>query len=128
MAAYTPALNRLADEQEGFLLAMEYGLGLQYALVAQNSVKAADSLQNPALGILADDWKETVLSRYAAAEDYLEQVLDQKILLHERITQTVGHTVFTGGIEIYVNHGETDFETKSGEKISPGSYLILGMN
>ena len=128
VAAYTPALNRLADEQEGFLLAMEYGLGLQYALVAQNSVKAADSLQNPALGILADDWKETVLSRYAAAEDYLEQVLDQKILLHERVTQTVGHTVFTGGIEIYVNHGETDFETKSGEKISPGSYLILGMN
>ncbi len=109
------AINLSTNENVNLLKAVETGSGLTYTLINQYDTNLITSAQNVFYGSVY--WDKTIErgvatnieATVAEYKDYFESVNGEKIVGHELITKDVRLTVFSNGVAVYVNYGDTDY-------------------
>ncbi|WP_339240724.1 DUF5696 domain-containing protein [Paenibacillus sp. FSL R5-0517] len=72
-------------------------------------------------------WVDDAIALYKQAEDVLGDVVNEKILRHERIQEGVVRVTYTGGTTIIVNYN-ADAVTVDGTTVGGTDYVVGGVN
>ncbi|WP_342572366.1 DUF5696 domain-containing protein [Paenibacillus sp. FSL R5-0749] len=72
-------------------------------------------------------WVDDAIALYKQAEDVLGDVVNEKILRHERIQEGVVRVTYTGGTTILVNYN-ADAVTVDGTTVGGTDYVVGGVN
>ena len=110
---YSPSLNLSNNSNEMLLKSVEAGNGISYTFIKNFNGKLRrefDIFQN----VCYDDLKDTVRKDYARVSDYFSKIKDCEISRHEILTANVKKTTFSNGVAVYVNYGESDYQTQFG--------------
>ncbi|RKN70140.1 DUF5696 domain-containing protein [Paenibacillus ginsengarvi] len=101
------ASNVRDDGRSEFLRMIEYGAMPKYRLSYANS----SELQRTPLDDLVSsdyrDWLEPAADEYRRALEAMKLVAGQPIVAHERLDRELYRTSYAGGVDIYVNYGNS---------------------
>lgn len=121
------SINLSTDKNINLLKAVETGSGLTYTLISEYDVNLITSAQNVFYGSVY--WDKTIERGIAtdiqatvdAYKDFFESVNGEKIVGHKLITEDVRLTIFSNGVAVYVNYGDTDY-TEGDITVAAGGY------
>ena len=103
-------INLSGDYKTMLLECAEYGAGLNFTFMAEETRVLRDSVYSEYTSAGYSFWKDDVIQmikRYQAEMSGLNQ---RRITNHERLEDTdVTVTTYDGGTKVYVNYGEKDF-------------------
>ena len=121
------AMNLSTNKNVNLLKAVETGSGLTYTLVSKYDTNLITSAQNVFYGSVY--WDKTIERGVAtdiqatvdAYKDFFESVNGERIIGHKLITEDVRLTIFSNGVAVYVNYGDTDY-TEGDIRVAAGGY------
>lgn len=122
------AMNLSTNKNTTLLKAIETGTGLTYTLIGKYDTNLITSAQNVFYGSVY--WDDTIERGVAtdikatvdAYKDLFESVNGEKIVGHKLITKDVRLTIFSNGVAVYVNYGNTDY-TVGDITVAAGGYI-----
>ncbi len=126
----TTSLNLATNKETTLLEAVETGSGLTYTLVADYDTRLINSAQNVFYGSLYWDEiiergvKTDIIETVAEYKDYFESVKNANIVNHEILTEKVRKTTFSNGVSVYVNYGDTEYQSNDGV-VAARSYITV---
>lgn len=116
-------INLASDYHEEFLRCVEYGSGLNFTFMAENTRLLQDTLHSGYYAAYYTDWRDHVIemvTRYQAEMGDLNQL---RIVAHDHLAEDVAVTTYANGTVVYVNYGLTPF-TADGRTIPARDYLV----
>jgi len=116
-------LNLSNDYHEEFLKCVEYGSGLNFTFMAEDTQLLQDTLHSGYFASYYTHWRDDVIkmvTRYQADMTGLNQ---QTIINHSRLTEDVTVTTYADGTAVYVNYGETAY-TINGTTVPARDYAV----
>ena len=117
------AINLSGDYQTLLLECAEYGAGLNFTFMSENTRVLQDSNYSCYTSSGYEYWKTQVIpmiQRYQTETKGLNQL---RITGHERLSEDVAVTVYEDGSRVYVNYGNSDFRQGT-VKVPARDYLI----
>lgn len=109
--AYTGgAINLAADYQTALLECAEYGAGLNFSFMKEDTMILADTCYSSYTSAGYDRWKEQVIPVILRYQQEMTGLNRQAIVGHERLDGQVAMTVYGDGTRVYVNYGGTDYK------------------
>ena len=118
----SPSLNLSNNSRDVLLKAAESGIGLSYTVIRNFDGKLRnefDFFQNTCY----DDIKDTVTQDYAQIKDLYQLVGGQKIVQHMILKKGIHKSVFSNGISVYTNFGDSEYVTTLGA-LKPYSFVF----
>lgn len=121
----TQSLNSLPDNREAVLKAVETGSSLLYSLSATEYSQVIDDGYDELNCVYAEDWIDTAVATGNEVYSVLKDVSNSEIVNHAEIFENVFRTEYSNGTVIYVNYGDTAFETDDGV-VGANDYYVCG--
>ncbi len=123
---YTGQPINLTDDWETELLrCAEYGAGLNFTFMADETQELQDSLYSGYYGASWDAWRDTATAMITAYQKDMAGLNRARIVGHEEIAEGVTATTFEGGRRVLVNYTEQDCDA-GGVTVPARSYRVTG--
>lgn len=123
-AMSSSSLNLSPDQNDLLLRCAETGIGLQYTVAANYSVKLKSNTETDFYASVYGDIKDNIKADLKEYDDYRKSVADAKIIDYRIINKKVRKTTFDNGIAVIVNHGNESCFT-DGIEIPAKSYKVI---
>ena len=122
-------INTSNDYIAELLTCAEYGCGLQFSFMAEDTCILQDTLHSAYYAAWYAPWKDetaAIITRYQSEMAGLNAL---RITGHEKLdgAQGVYITVYEDGTKVYVNYSETDYE-KDGVRVPHRDYCVVRGN
>ena len=117
-------INLSGDYKTMLLECAEYGAGLNFTFMAENTRVLMDSVYSEYTSSGYDFWKDQVfgmIQRYQTEMSGLNQI---RITGHDRIAEEVTLTVYEDGTKVFVNYGNNDY-TQGNTVVPARDYLVV---
>ncbi len=125
MKNYTgTSINLAGDYKRDILVNAEYGAGLSFTFMAEDTTVLQGSEYCEYYGARYTDWAEEaveIINRYQADMAGLNKL---RITGHEYITEDVHVTTYENGTKVYVNYGTLDYQA-DGVKVGTLDYTVV---
>ena len=118
-----PLMNTADDAEDTALRCIEYGVGLQYQLIYQPSSFMKNTEYDQLYTANYQDLIPTIASLYSQVSGALSGVRNAAIEEHDRLTDTLGRTVYDNGVCVYVNYGDQAAEA-DGVSVPAHGYAV----
>ena len=105
------AVNLSGDYQTKLLECAEYGAGLNFTFMAENTRVLQDSTYSCYTSSGYDYWKAQALEMIRRYQDDMKGLNRQRITGHERLDEEVTLTEYEDGTKVYVNYGSQDYSS-----------------
>lgn len=116
-------INLASDYYQEFLKCVEYGSGLNFTFMAENTRILQDTLHSGFYAAYYKDWAEDACEMIAKYQTEMAGLNTMKIVDHDLLTEDVSVTGYENGAKVYVNYGETDY-TVDGLIIPARGYFV----
>ena len=103
------AINLSGDYKTKLLECAEYGAGLNFTFMAENTKILQDSTYSCYTSSGYDYWKEQAVEMILRYQDETRGLNRQRIAAHERLAEEVTLTTYADGTKVYVNYGSADY-------------------
>ena len=124
MKNYTgEAINLAGDYRTALLECAEYGAGLNFSFMNEDTTVLVDTMYSCYTASGYDRWKEEVLPMIRRYQEEMQGLNRQRITGHEQLTDEVSVTTYEDGTKVYVNYGKQDYRAGA-EKIPARDYLV----
>ena len=124
MKDYTgDAINLSGDYQTKLLECAEYGAGLNFTFMAENTRVLQDSTYSNYTSSGYSFWKAQVIPMIQRYQQETRGLNSQRITGHERLAEEVTVTEYADGTKVYVNYGSEDYQA-GGVKVAARDYLV----
>ena len=117
------AINLSADFQNALLESAEYGAGLNFSFMKEDTNILQDSAYSCYTAASYDRWKDQVLPMILRYQKEMSGLNSQRITGHEFLTPEVHVTTYEDGTKVYVNYGRKDYR-KGAVQIPAREYLV----
>ena len=117
------AINLAGDCVSSLLECAEYGTGLNFTFIAENTKILLESYYSCYTSACYEYWKDQALSMILRYQEEMRGLNSQRIAHHERIADEVTMTTYEDGTEVYVNYGSNDFR-KGTVQVPARDYLV----
>lgn len=117
------AINLAGDCVSSLLECAEYGTGLNFTFIAENTKILLESYYSCYTSAGYEYWKDQALSMILRYQEEMRGLNSQRIAHHERIADEVTMTTYEDGTEVYVNYGSNDFR-KGTVQVPARDYLV----
>ncbi len=117
------SINLSADAKTEFLRAIEYGAGLKYTLVYQNSSSVKKSDYTELYSAEFESSKDAAAANYKAVNELYKKTANAEIVAHRSLTEAVYVTEYSNGVCTIVNYGDTDYQSEYGT-VKARDYLV----
>ena len=118
------SINLAPDADDLLLRCAETGLGLQYTLTQNYSIKLKDNTDGNFYATVYDDMKPYIENAVNSYKECFNQLQNAKIVGYEIISKDVRKTVFDNGTAVWVNYGSEAYSSEVGE-IPAGEYKLV---
>ena len=116
-------LNISGDYVQEFLRCVEYGAGLNFTFMAEDATILQDTRHSTLFGAGYDSWRDDALALITQYQKDMEGLNQQRIVSHEKLTESVSVTGYEDGTKVYVNYA-ADAYTANGVIINGRSYAV----
>ncbi|MBE5794195.1 MAG: hypothetical protein E7323_05895 [Clostridiales bacterium] len=99
-------INLASDTVEQFLQCVEYGAGLNYTFMAEDTKILQDTLHSGFYAAHYDSWKDSAIETINRYQTDMNGLNQQKIVDHEMRDSGVAVTTYEDGTKVYVNYSE----------------------
>ena len=124
MKDYTgDAINLSGDYQTNLLECAEYGAGLNFTFMAENTRVLQDSTYSNYTSSGYSFWKAQVIPMIQRYQREMQGLNSQRITGHERLAEEVTVTEYADGTKVYVNYGSEDYQSGA-LKVTARDYLV----
>ena len=124
MQDYTGAsINLSGDWQKEVLVCAEYGSGLNFTLMAENTQILQDTVYSGYYGAYYADWKDTILQTVVKYQTDMAGLNNLHITGHEVLEADLTATTYEDGTVVYVNYNLED-RTANGVNVPARSYVV----
>jgi hypothetical protein len=124
MKNYTgEAINLSGDYQAMLLECAEYGAGLNFTFMAENTRVLQDSVYSCYTSSGYEYWKAQVIPLIQRYQKEMAGLNQKRIVGHERLDGEVTMTVYEDGTKVYVNYSNMDYR-KGSVKVPARDYLV----
>ena len=103
-------INLSGDYQTLLLECAEYGAGLNFTFMAENTKVLQDSTYSCYTSSGYEYWKDQVFPMVLRYQSEMKGLNRQKIADHERLAKEVVVTTYEDGTKVYVNYGGQDYQ------------------
>ena len=117
------AINLSSDYRNALLESAEYGAGLSFTFMKEDTNILQDSAYSCYTGGCYDRWKDEVLPMILRYQKEMTGLNSQRITGHEFLTNDVHVTTYEDGTRVYVNYGNTEY-AKGKVKVPAREYLV----
>jgi hypothetical protein len=118
-------INITGDFQEELLRSAEYGAGLSFTFMKEDTGALRNTYYTQYFGASYDMWKERAKEIYTEYEANLGHLFNQEMTDHDILSKGVTKTVYEDGTAVYVNYNTLDFTTPDGLVIPARDYLAI---
>ncbi|MDO5436284.1 MAG: DUF5696 domain-containing protein, partial [Clostridia bacterium] len=124
MKDYTgEAINLAGDYQTALLESAEYGAGLNFTFMKEDTMILQDSQYSCYNSAAWDRWKEQVIPMITRYQKEMTGLNRQTITGHEYLDDEVTVTVYEDGTKVYVNYSSYDWNGE-GVTVPARDYLV----
>ncbi|MBR3741325.1 MAG: hypothetical protein IKN04_12870 [Clostridia bacterium] len=118
-------INLANDWRTDLLRCVEYGAGLNFTFMAEDTWVLQDSFYTSYFGASYDAWREEALNLISAYQTALAGLNSQRITNHQILDANNRLTVYENGAKVYVNYGTEDYQ--AGDMLVPArGYVVEG--
>lgn len=117
------AINLAGDYQTQLLKCAEYGAGLNFTFMKEDTLILRDTLYSCYTAASYDRWKEQLIPTIIRYQTEMSGLNRQSIVNHEYLTERVTATTYADGTIVYVNYGDTDY-TADGLTVTARDYKV----
>jgi hypothetical protein len=117
------AINLSGDYQTLLLECAEYGAGLNFTFMAENTRVLQDSKYSCYTSSGYEYWKEQVIPMITRYQTEMAGLNRQRITNHERLAEEVTVTTYADGTKVYVNYGLRDY-FQGGRQVPARDYVV----
>jgi hypothetical protein len=126
LVTYTSKPTNLRDDSRiEFLRAVEYGALPSYELTYEPPSKLQRTMEDRLYSSSSSYWLKPSTEEYREFAKLYEQVGDQQIINHERISPQVYRTTYASGTQIIVNYGDAA-QSVDGQTVKGLDYVVSG--
>ena len=124
MKDYTgESINLAGDYQTALLECAEYGAGLNFTFMAENTRILLESDYSCYTSAGYGFWRDQVTDIIRRYQREMEGLNTKRITGHERLAEEVTRTVYEDGTSVYVNYGSADYSA-GGITVPARDYLV----
>ena len=124
MKDYTgESINLAGDYQTVLLECAEYGAGLNFTFMKEDTAVLRDSKYSSYRAASYDRWKEIVIPVIQRYQTEMAGLNRQTIVDHDQLADEVSVTTYADGTRVFVNYGNRDYRGK-GVVIPARDYLV----
>ncbi|SDA58098.1 hypothetical protein SAMN02910275_01375 [Butyrivibrio sp. INlla18] len=116
-------INICGNAEDEVLYSAEYGAGLQFTFMEEDSFATQKTLYTEYYGSSYDAWKDRMVEIYTRYNNELGHTFNQEMTGHENLTADVSCTEYADGTKVYVNYGYTDY-TEGAVKVPARDYVV----
>ena len=116
-------INLAADSVEEFLKCVEYGAGLNYTFMAEDTRILQDTLHSGYYAAYYDSWKDNAIATITRYQSDMAGLNQQSIVDHRRLDNGVTITTYEDGTKVFVNYSDRDL-TVLGQKVPARDYSV----
>ncbi len=121
---YTGEAINLAGDYQGVLLeCAEYGAGLNFSFMQQDTLMLQDSNFSCYASAGYGPWKEQTYAMISHYQKEMAGLNSQEMTDHRKLADGVSVTVYADGTEVYVNYNEIDY-SGDGVTVPARDYLV----
>ncbi len=116
-------INLAGDYWQEFLRCAEYGAGLNFTFMAEDTWVLQDTVHSTYCGSNYEDWAEQAAELITKYQADMEGLNQQRIISHDRIGDNLAVTGYENGVKVYVNYGSEAY-TADGVNVPARSYIV----
>ena len=116
-------INLAGDYQTALLECAEYGAGLNFSFMNEDTTVLRDSMYSCYTSSGYSRWKDTVIPMIKRYQEEMNGLNRQRITDHEQLTDEVSVTLYEDGTQVYVNYSDRDYR-KGSVKVPARDYLV----
>ncbi len=116
-------INLAGDYLQEFLTCVEYGAGLNFTFMAEDSRVLQDTTHSGLFGSSYNAWAEDMAAMVTKYQADMEGLNQQRIVSHEKLSASLSVTGYEDGTKVYVNYGAEDC-TENGVVVPARSYTV----
>ena len=117
------AINLSGDYQTMLLECAEYGAGLNFTFMAENTRVLADTTYSCYSASGYAYWKEQVIPMIQRYQQEMAGLNQQRITGHDWVDEEVSVTTYADGTKVYVNYGSSEF-AQEGVTVPARDYMV----
>ena len=117
------AINLAGDYMNHLLECAEYGAGLNFSLMKEDTSILQDTAYSCYAGASWDRWKESLVPMITRYQNEMKGLNSIRITDHEILTRDIHVTTYEDGTKVYVNYSDKDYRT-SGNTVPARDYLV----
>lgn len=125
---YSTALNTITDERTALLSCVESGTGLRYSVINTYDVVLATSKYQIFATRLYSDVKDVIIANVNQTKDFYTAVIDAKIVDHVVVNKDVRKVVYDNGVTVFVNYGDSEYQSELGTVAAESFIFGKGAN
>ena len=116
-------INLAGDYQTSLLECAEYGAGLNFSMMKEDTSILQDTAYSCYSGAAYDRWQGSLIPMIRRYQTEMSGLNSQRIVGHEKLASGVAVTVYEDGTRVYVNYSSHDYRT-GGKTIPARDYLV----
>ena len=117
------AINLAGDYQTALLECAEYGAGLNFTFMKEDTPILQDTAYSCYAAASFDRWKAQLIPEILRYQQEMAGLNRLPIVHHEYLAEEVTMTTYEDGTNVYVNYGSTEFQ-KGSVKVGARDYLV----
>ena len=117
------AINLAGDYQTQLLKAAEYGAGLNFTFMKEDTLVLRDTMYSCYTAAAYDRWKDQLLPAINRYQSEMSGLNRQSIVKHEYLDERVTATTYADGTTVYVNYGYADYKA-DGVAVAARDYKV----
>lgn len=117
------AINMASDSVEEFLNCVEYGAGLNYTFMAEDTRILQDTLHSAFCATKYDSWKDAAIADITRYQQEMAGLNRMRITDHQTFANGVTVTTYEDGTKVYVNYSDKDLMI-TGVEIPARDYTV----
>lgn len=117
------SINLAGDYQTALLECVEYGAGLAFSFMSEDTTVLRDTMYSCFTSSGWDRWKDTVLPMINRYQQEMSGLNRQQIVGYEQLTDEVSVVLYEDGTQVYVNYSARDYR-KGSVKVPARDYLV----
>ncbi len=119
-------INACGNDEEELLRSVEYGAGLNFALMSESSFALQKTLYPEYYGCEYASWRSRMIEMCNRYNDELGHTFNQEMTDHDVISPYVRCTTYADGTKVYVNYSfAEDYTAPDGTVVGARDYAVV---